>query len=68
MATRPLPPPDVQYIDPATGRPTQIFFDYLRDRDQLKMADLRNVSSIVPSNGYVLVYSSSSSTWIPGSN
>jgi hypothetical protein len=34
MATlKPLLPSDQQWIDPRTGRPTQIFFDYLRVLD-----------------------------------
>src|SRR5690349_14442668 len=30
---RPLLPSDQQWIDPRTGRPTQVFFDYLRVLD-----------------------------------
>jgi hypothetical protein len=31
---RPLPPPDVPITEPQTGRPTQVFYDYLFSRDR----------------------------------
>lgn len=65
---RPLPPPDVQYIVPETGRPTREFFDYLKDRDQLKVAGLRDISTTAPTNGQVLIYNSTSKLWVPGAN
>lgn len=31
----PLPIPDVQLIDPKTGKPTQAFYDYLKRLDAI---------------------------------
>jgi hypothetical protein len=30
----PIPPPDVQFIEPGTGRPTKEFYDYLKSKDR----------------------------------
>lgn len=65
---RPLPPPDVPVVEPTTGLISQTWFDYLKDRDQLKVGGLRDVSATAPTNGQVLIYNSTSKLWVPGAN
>lgn len=68
MATKPIPPPDVPAIDPATGRWTEPWYDYLLARHRLAFTDLADVSPTAPTNGQVPIWNSGTSKWTPGAN
>jgi hypothetical protein len=65
---RPLPPPQIPVIDPRTGLMTRDWYDYLRDRDRLNFADLRDVdmTTTAPTNGQHPVWNATSKKWLPG--
>lgn len=68
MARIRIPPPDVQAIDPATGRWTSDWYDVLKGLERLGLFDLADVSTAAPTNGQVPVWNSASNKWIPGAN
>lgn len=68
MAQRPLPPPDVPVVDPQSGLITQAWFEYFFQRDQLKLTELKDVSTTAPANTEVLIWNSATKLWEPGAN
>lgn len=68
MARIRIPPPDVPAIDPATGRFTNDWYDVLKGLERLGLLDLFDVSTTAPSNGQVLIYSSTNKNFAPGAN
>lgn len=63
-----LPPQDVQAIDPKTGLFTTDWYDVLKGLERLGLLDLFDVSSTAPTNGQVLIYSSTNKNFAPGAN
>lgn len=58
-----LPPRDVQWFDPETGRPTEFFFDWAQSIDARTLK--QPVSVADPANGDVLTYNSTTGLWEP---
>lgn len=58
---KPLPPRDVPWFDPATGRPTEIFFDYIKNLEGRSLG--QPVSIAAPVKGQFLVYSEDAAAW-----
>lgn len=58
-----LPPRDVQWFDPATGRPTEIFFDYIKNLEGRSLG--KPVSIADPANADVLTFNSTTGLWEP---
>lgn len=63
-----IPPYDVPVIDPRTGRMTQAWYDALKAIERIKTTDLADVAGTAPSNGQVLVWSTTTNQYSPGSN
>lgn len=68
MAKMHLPPPDVQVIDPRTGRFTADYYDFFKGLEKLRFFDLADVSTTAPTNGQVAIYNSTTGLWTPGTN
>lgn len=64
---KPLPLSDVP-IAGRDGLMTQDWYDYLQARDRMKVGDLRDISTIAPTNGQVLIYNATTKLWVPGAN
>jgi hypothetical protein len=63
----PLPGLDVPVIDVQTGLMTQAWYTYFQTHQ--KLTQLSDVStSVVPLNGQVLIYNSTTKLWTPGAN
>jgi hypothetical protein len=58
-----LPPRDVPWFDPATGRPTEIFFDYIKNLEGRSLG--QPVSNAAPANGDVPTFNSTTGLWEP---
>jgi hypothetical protein len=63
-----IPPPDIPVIDPATGRWTEQYYDIIKGLERLGLLDLADVSTTAPANTQVLIYNSTSKTFVPGAN
>lgn len=67
-----IPPPDISPIevDPLTKRLrwTSDWYDVLKGLERLGLLDLADVSTTAPTNGQVLIYSSTNKNFAPGSN
>jgi hypothetical protein len=61
-----LPPRDMAWFDPLTGRPTDIFYEYMASIDQRVFK--QPVSVTTPADTEVMIYSSTTGTWEPGAN
>lgn len=59
---KPLPPRDLAWFDPATGRPTDIFFDWAQSIDARVLREPVSIAS-TPANGQFLVYSTDDGAW-----
>ena len=57
-----LPPRDLVWFDPATGRPTDKFFDWAKSIDERVFRDPVVITS-PPANGQFLVFDTSSNQW-----
>jgi hypothetical protein len=68
MAKFRMHPPDVQIIDPKTGRFTQDGYDLFKGLERLGLIDLADVDPTAPSNGQVPVFNSTTGLWKAGSN
>lgn len=62
----PLPGLDVPIVDLKTGQMTQVWYDYFFRRQ--KLVQLPDVSTTAPTNGQVLIYTSATGLWTPGTN
>lgn len=68
MATlKPIPGPSVPMID-KDGRITQAWYEYLKSRELIGIANLSDVSATAPTNGQVLIYNSTTLKYTPGAN
>jgi hypothetical protein len=63
----PTPSPSVAWVD-QNGRPTQVFFEYLKSRERVGISNLSDVSTTAPTNNQVMIYNSTSGLWVPGAN
>jgi hypothetical protein len=63
-----IPPPDVPAIDPATGKWTRDYYDIIKGLERLGLLDLADVATTAPTNGQVMIYSSSNKNFAPGTN
>lgn len=63
---QPLLPDDQPWFDPKTGRPTELFAKYMRSIDARILRE--PVSTTAPTNGQVMVYSTTTGLWTPGAN
>lgn len=45
---RKLPEPTAAWFDPKTGKPTQAFFEYMRDLDQRTRDQERRIAALEP--------------------
>jgi hypothetical protein len=61
---KPLPPTDLAWFDPGTGRPTEIFADYMRSIDARVLREPVSLTD-EPSNGEVLTYDATDGVWEP---
>lgn len=89
MSKKLLPPRDMAWFDPQTGRPTDIFFDWAKSIDARVfrepvpitaptkgqfMVYSEDVGSwtlqpvVAPADNEVLIYDTSTDTWIAGTN
>lgn len=67
MSTRKqLPPRDLQWID-AQGRPTEIFFDYIKNLESRSLGQAVSVTD-TPANGETPLYNATSGLWEFGAN
>lgn len=65
MSTRKqLPPRDLQWID-AQGRPTEIFFDYIKNLESRSLGQAVSVTD-TPANGQFLIYGTATAKWSVG--
>lgn len=64
---RSLPPQDVPMLD-ASGRVVPAWYDWFQSKDQLKLAQLKDVSTTAPTNGQVLIWNGTTKLFTPGSN
>ena len=67
-ATRGIPDRSIPVISEDGQTLNQAWWDYLKSRDGLAMANLRDVSAVAPTNGQVLIFNSTSKLWVPGTN
>lgn len=65
MTKRTVPDRDAPMID-AQGRVTPAWLEYFKDLDKRAFND--KVSGTAPTNGQVLIYSSTTGLWTPGTN
>lgn len=63
-----IPPIDVPAIDLKTGRFVNDWYDVIKGLERLGLLDLFDVSTTAPLNTQVLIYNSTSKTWVPGAN
>ncbi len=61
-----IPPRDLAWFDPQTGRPTDIFFDWAKSIDERVFRE--PVSNTAPANTEAMIFDSTSGTWAPGAN
>lgn len=64
MTPRAIPPHDVAVVD-ANGNMTVDWYLYFKS---LSIAGLSDVSKTAPTNGQVLLWTSATGLWVPGSN
>lgn len=57
-----LPPRDLPWFDPATGRPTDIFYDYLKNLESRSLANPVSITD-TPANGDAPVFNSTTGQW-----
>lgn len=60
---QPLPPRDMAWFDPATGRPTDIFFKWAKSIDERVLK--QPVSITDPADTEVLTYNGTDGLWEP---
>ena len=63
MSKKLLPPRDMAWFDPATGRPTDIFFDWAKSIDERVLK--QPVAMTDPSDTEVLTYNATDGVWEP---
>lgn len=63
-----IPPQDVPAIDPVTGKWTPDYYDIIKGLERLGLLDLADVSTTAPTNGQVMIYSTTNKNFAPGSN
>lgn len=66
-ALKPIPNPSVPVVG-ADGLMTPPWYEYLRSRELIGVANLSDVSTTAPTNGQVLVWNSTTGKWTAGSN
>ena len=59
-----LPPRDLAWFDPASGRPTDIFYEYIKNLEGRSLGQPVSITD-TPSNGEVPTYNSSTGLWEP---
>jgi len=62
-----LPPREMAWLDPATGRPTDIFWDYIRNVESRSLGQAVSITD-TPSNGETPLYNATSGLWEYGGN
>lgn len=62
----PLPGLDVPVVNPQTGQMTQVWYTYFQGHQ--KLTQLPDVSTTAPTNGQVLIYTTATGLWTPGTN
>ena len=65
---RPFPDNDTPVVQPDTGLMSPDWYEYFQSRDQIKVADLRDISTTAPTNGQVMIYNATTKLWVPGAN
>jgi hypothetical protein len=63
MTKKVLPPRDMAWFDPATGRPTDIFYEYVASIDARVLK--QPVSIAAPADTDVLTYDGTNGYWEP---
>lgn len=63
MTKKVLPPRDMAWFDPATGRPTDIFYEYVASIDARVLK--QPVSIATPADTNVLTYDGTNGYWEP---
>jgi hypothetical protein len=61
-----LPPRDLVWID-ANGRPTEIFFEYIKNLESRSLGQAVSITD-TPANGETPLYNSTSGLWEFGAN
>ncbi len=61
-----IPPRDLQWID-AQGRPTEIFFDYLKNLESRSLGQPVSITD-TPANGETPLYNGTTGVWEFGAN
>lgn len=64
MSKKALPPGDTPWFDPATGRPTDIFYEWAKSIDARVLREPVSTTD-TPSNGDVLTYDGTDKVWEP---
>ena len=67
MTKKVLPPRDMAWFDPATGRPTDIFFEYIASLD-VRVLKQPVSTTDTPANGETPLYNAASGLWEFGAN
>ena len=62
-----LPPRDMAWFDPKTGKPTEIFFDYLKNLESRSLGQQVSVTD-APANGETPLYNATTGVWEFGAN
>lgn len=62
-----LPPRDMAWFDPSTGRPTDLFFEYMKNADGRMLGQPVSITDI-PTNGETPLYNATTGVWEFGAN
>lgn len=64
---KPLPPRDLAWFDPSTGRPTDIFYEYVKNLEGRSLGQPVSIAD-TPANGETPLYNATSGLWEFGAN
>jgi len=62
-----LPPRDLAWFDTQTGRPTEIFYDYMKNLESRSLGQAVSITD-APANGETPLYNATTGLWEFGAN
>jgi hypothetical protein len=62
-----VPPRDVAWFDPATGQPTDLFFQYIKNLESRSLGQAVSITD-TPANGETPLYNTTTQLWEFGAN
>lgn len=62
-----LPPRDMPWFDPQTGRPTEIFFEFIKNLESRSLGQPVSITD-TPANGETPLYNTTTGLWEFGAN